>query len=315
MAFDLPIDVGNGDGGHAALHNAVNDAVNLLEELVGPPGGTGRTSDSLGFVAEGPTSHQRWMVRARHVGGLNFPVPAFAPDGPNDNYNLAFDLFPKGLPGTFTTNGVVWSDWCNRNIMNTNAQTVSLRLGVFDDHGEVGTRPFNGASAIPLHIKIDGAAAIVVGTDLSTRFVGPVTMIKSTNAQLVGFSVDNSNSGASAYTQSEVKALNASLMLRTFPSTFTGSGGTYAATSDVVATGVGGLVLSTSSASAEVQIIGGSTSKANAKVRVNNAGVGFNGAAGGGKFVVTGSRGGNAAVASMLAGFATQGLLTDASAA
>lgn len=95
-------------------------------------------------------------------GTVGFGVP-FVRSGANygNDKNTALDIGPRGNPRDAENSGKAWLDVCEADLIgNPSVPVHCLYAGAWSDHGEFGTRSFNGANVQPLKLRIGN---VIVG--------------------------------------------------------------------------------------------------------------------------------------------------------
>ncbi|MGJ0531820.1 beta strand repeat-containing protein [Methylocystis sp.] len=129
--------------------------------------GIGTTSPQYPLTVVGKLSLNEGTLRGftlstRDALAGSLPVPSFRPT--DANTTLALDLMPNGSPAEFGTNGYAWLDVCDTDILVGNPAVTCGRIGARSGAIEMGSRSFNGASAKPLWLTVDGTNALTIAT-------------------------------------------------------------------------------------------------------------------------------------------------------
>lgn len=97
-----------------------------------------------------------FVLRARTLASLAFPVPTFQPTQPNSM--IALDLQPTGTPTNRVNDEYTWIDCCDADVLNDNSRPVGCaHIGMRSDGAFVGYMAYNGAPLKPLMFGINGA--------------------------------------------------------------------------------------------------------------------------------------------------------------
>ncbi len=132
------------------------------------------TVETLGYFIENNSTDHAYILRARTLGALSFPVPSFQPTKANSP--LAVDLMPSGpVPVESSGNGFTWIDMCDADILTSNVNPVNCaRVAMTSTGAQFGCFNFNGAVAKPIEFCVGSGGGTAIKGRIGTT--GILTM-------------------------------------------------------------------------------------------------------------------------------------------
>jgi hypothetical protein len=106
-------------------------------------------------------TNREFLITTRDV-AIDFPATTIMPS--TSNTVMAFDIMPKGAGVVETANGFSWIDVCSADILNNNNPVTTARVGIKSAGADFGSYSFNGATAIPLLLTINGTTGATLTT-------------------------------------------------------------------------------------------------------------------------------------------------------
>ena len=106
------------------------------------------------------TSAREFLFAARQA-VTAFPVPYVRPE--TDDTVIALDVMPKGTPAPYGSRGLLaWIDVCDSDVEDGTAVTAAARLGIADDHVEIGGYTSPGATVKPVWLIQNNKTRVVL---------------------------------------------------------------------------------------------------------------------------------------------------------
>jgi hypothetical protein len=104
-----------------------------------------------------------WELAARRS-VTAFPAPYFRPL--TTDKEIGFDVMPNGTPVENGNNGFAWIDVIDKDASASQPSMNAARVGMRSTAANFSSRSFNGASAKPIWMDIDGVNALEIDTSL-----------------------------------------------------------------------------------------------------------------------------------------------------
>lgn len=144
-------------------------------------GGVEVIQGEIKFTNANGATNKNTRLSTRESTLLDFPVPTFQPF--QTGKKIAFDLAPSssGLTGD-----IAWIDVCDTPVIDEQNPAVStVRVGMRDTHGEIGTKAFNAAPK-DLHFVVNNNTVSKLQAGASPKMVlGPVSTTTTLNGRSV----------------------------------------------------------------------------------------------------------------------------------